>query len=63
VVSAIGNVGTVAGALGAAAIWQAVDLGLALVLASGAALAASLTLSLLPGERRPAGNPVPQASL
>ena len=63
VVSAIGNVGTVAGALGAAAIWQNVDLGLALLLASMTALAASLTLSLLPGEREPAGNTLAPASL
>ena len=63
VVSAIGNVGTVAGALGAAAIWQNVDLGLALLLASMTALAASLTLSLLPGEQELAGNPVAQVSL
>jgi MFS family permease len=63
VVSAIGNVGTVVGALGAAAIWQNADLGIALVLSSMSALAASLTLSLLPGERRPVGNPVAQVSL
>ena len=63
VVSAIGNVGTVAGALGAAAIWQNVDLGLALLLASMTALAASLTLSLLPGEREPAGNTLAPTSL
>ena len=63
VVSAIGNVGTVAGALGASAIWQSIDLGLALVVASCAALAASLTLIFLPSERQPAGNPVAQVSL
>ena len=63
VVSAIGNVGTVAGSLGAAAIWQTIDLGLALILASTAALAASLSLTFLPAERRPAGNPAAQVSL
>ena len=54
VVSALGNIGTVVGALGAAAIWQAADLGIALVLASFAALAASLVLILLPADRTPA---------
>ena len=54
VVSALGNIGTVVGALGAAAIWQAADLGIALVLASFAALGASLVLILLPADRTPA---------
>ncbi len=52
--AALGYIGTVAGALGAAAIWQAADLGIALVLASFAALAANLVLVLLPADRRPA---------
>jgi MFS family permease len=63
VVSAMGNVGTVAGSLGAAAIWQTTDLALALLLASSAALGASLMLGLLPSDRQPARNPVPQVSL
>ena len=54
VVSALGNIGTVVGALAAAAIWQAADLGIALVLASFAALGASLVLILLPADRTPA---------
>jgi MFS family permease len=51
VVSALGNVGTVAGSLGAAAVWQGVDLGLALVLASTMPLLASLSLIALPADR------------
>jgi DHA1 family tetracycline resistance protein-like MFS transporter len=51
IVSAIGNLGTVAGALGAAAIWERADLRLAVFGATAAAFAASVTLLLLPDDR------------
>ncbi len=59
-VSAVSNSGTVIGALGASAIWQAFDLSGGLVLASAACLAAGLSLFAFPREAvhaRPAPAP------
>lgn len=52
-VSAVANGGTVIGALGASALWQAYDVGYGMVLASCAVLLGGLTMLLLPGELRP----------
>ncbi|MEK7863622.1 MAG: MFS transporter [Chloroflexota bacterium] len=60
-VSAIANAGTVIGALGASALWQAYDVGYGMVLASCAALLAGLVLLLLPREVRPAAATAPSA--
>jgi MFS family permease len=51
-VSAVGNVGTVLGALGASTLWQIADVGYGLVMGSIAALCAGLVLLLLPREVR-----------
>lgn len=53
VVSAVAQAGTIIGANGAAALWQAVDISAGLILASCAALGAGLVLALLPREARP----------
>jgi len=53
VVSALSNVGTIAGALGASALWQLVGLPYSLVLASGFILTAGLALVALPSDGRP----------
>jgi MFS family permease len=53
IVSAIGSIGTVAGSLGAAAIWETTDLGLAILLAGLIAMSASLVLILLPTDTKP----------
>lgn len=50
VVMAVAQAGTIIGANGAAALWQAVDISAGLILASCAALAAGLVLLLLPPE-------------
>lgn len=50
VVSAVAQAGTIIGANGAAALWQAVDISAGLILASFAALGAGLVLALLPRE-------------
>lgn len=54
VVSAVAQAGTIIGANGAAALWQAVDISAGLILASFAALGAGMVLALLPSEVRPA---------
>ena len=51
-VSAVGNVGTVLGALGASTLWQIADVAYGLVMGSIAALCAGLVLLLLPREVR-----------
>ncbi|MBI2324331.1 MAG: MFS transporter [Chloroflexi bacterium] len=52
VVSAVAQVGTIIGAMGASALWQAVDISAGLILASVAALGAGIVLTLLPREVR-----------
>lgn len=54
VVSAVAQAGTIIGANGAAALWQAVDISAGLILASCAALGSGLVLALLPREVRAA---------
>jgi DHA1 family multidrug resistance protein-like MFS transporter len=51
--NAVANAGTVIGALGASALWQAYDVGYGLILASSAVLCGGLVLLLLPREVRP----------
>jgi len=53
VVSALSNVGTIAGALGASALWQFFGLSYGLVFGSGFILMAGLTLVALPSDARP----------
>jgi MFS family permease len=55
-VSAVGNVGTVAGALGAATLWQSIDLALGLYLASAATALAGVAILFVPARASsPAG--------
>ena len=54
VVSAVGQSGTVAGALGASALWQAFGVEWGLIVGSFAALSAGLVLLTLPGSASPA---------
>ncbi|HEV8230428.1 MAG TPA: MFS transporter [Candidatus Limnocylindria bacterium] len=61
VVSAVAQLGTIIGALGASAVWQLTDLAWGLILGSLAALAAGLVLLALPREIRPAPSPAPRA--
>jgi MFS family permease len=58
IVSAVGNVGTVLGALGASALWQLADVGYGLVMSSVAVLCAGLVLLALPKELRTASKVV-----
>lgn len=51
-VNAIGNVGTVIGAMGASVLWQAFDVGYGLVLSSCAVLVGGLVLLVMPREAR-----------
>ena len=53
VVSALSNVGTIAGALGASALWQFFGLSYGLVFGSGFILMAGLTLVALPSDAHP----------
>jgi MFS family permease len=53
IVSAVGSLGTVGGALGASALWQTVDLALGLYLASAATLLAGAAVSFVPSRRTP----------
>jgi MFS family permease len=53
VVSAVSNVGTVIGALGASALWQIADVGYGLLMGSLSAICAGLVLLLLPREVAP----------
>ncbi len=53
-VNAIGNTGTVIGAMGASLLWQAFDVGYGLVLASAAVLLGGASLLLLPRTPSPA---------
>jgi MFS family permease len=60
VVSAVGQTGTVIGAMGASLLWQAFDVQWGLVIGSAAALSAGLVLLTLPREASPARrDPVP----
>jgi MFS family permease len=60
VVSAVGQTGTVIGAMGASLLWQAFDVQWGLVIGSFAALSAGLVLLTLPREPSPARrDPVP----
>jgi MFS family permease len=59
IVSAIGSIGTVVGSLGAAAIWQTIDLGLAILLAGLLAMTASLVLIFLPTDTKPSASAAP----
>jgi hypothetical protein len=58
----VAQTGTIIGAMGAAALWQAVDISAGLILASVAALSAGLVLSLLPSGTRAAAAPAPSPS-
>ncbi len=60
-VNAVANAGTVIGALGASALWEAYDVGYGLVLASCAALLGGLVLLLLPRDAGPADALAPAA--
>ena len=61
IVNAVAQAGTIIGAMGAAALWQTVDISAGLILSSGAALSAGLVLSLLPSDVRAAPVAAPSA--
>jgi MFS family permease len=62
IVNAVAQAGTIIGAMGAAALWQAVDISAGLILASVAALGAGAVLMLLPSDARAAHVPAPSAA-
>lgn len=60
IVSAIGSIGTVAGSLGAAGIWQSIGLELAILVAGALFMVASLVLIFLPSDTKPGVSAAPR---